>query len=100
MLRAIADRINHFNISVSNMAWAVAGIVLFLTVWTVASLRMGNPVLLPDPAAVVAGFFSLLGDGTLLSDGPASMRRVVGGFAIAGCAAGPLGPLMAVSPRF
>jgi len=99
MLRAIADRINVFNISLFNMAWAVAGIVLFLAVWTAASSLTGNPVLLPDPVAVVVGFISLVGDGTLLTDVQASMRRVLGGFAIAACAAVPLALLMAFSRR-
>ena len=47
MLRAIADRINLFNVNLFGVVWAVAGIALFLAIWTAASLRMGNPVLLP-----------------------------------------------------
>ena len=35
--------------------WTIAGITGFLAVWTLASARIGNPVLLPDPAAVVSG---------------------------------------------
>lgn len=81
----------------AKLAWAACGIALFLVLWTIASVLMGNPVLLPDPAAVVEGFFSLLRDGTLISDVGASMRRVLGGFAIAACLAVPLALLMVFS---
>ena len=29
--------------------WALIGVALFLLLWTAASLRIGNPVLLPRP---------------------------------------------------
>jgi ABC-type nitrate/sulfonate/bicarbonate transport system permease component len=80
-------------------AWAAGGIVLFLGLWTGASLKIDNAVLLPDPVAVIEGFFSLLSDGTLISDVGASMRRVLGGFAIAAGLAVPLALLMAFSRR-
>jgi NitT/TauT family transport system permease protein len=79
--------------------WTIAGIGGFLAVWTLASARIGNPVLLPDPAAVVGGFVDLLNDGTLWTDVRASMKRVLGGFAIASMIAVPLALAMAFSRR-
>jgi ABC-type nitrate/sulfonate/bicarbonate transport system permease component len=79
--------------------WSIAGIAVFLGVWAIASSRIGNAVLLPDPSAVVSGFFSLLNDGTLWSDVRASMKRVLGGFAIASLIAVPLALAMAFSRR-
>lgn len=76
-------------------AWMLAGIALFLGIWTGASRHLGNPILLPDPGAVIAGFFDLLGDGTLVADVAASMKRVVGGFLIASALAVPLALVMA-----
>ena len=77
--------------------WTVASISGFLAIWTVASWQIGNAVLLPDPGAVVAGFVALIRDGTLLPDVAASMKRVLGGFAIASLVAVPLALLMAFS---
>jgi NitT/TauT family transport system permease protein len=86
-------------LSPEKWAWTIAGIAGFLAVWTLASFRIGNAVLLPDPSAVVTGFFSLLNDGTLWADVRASMKRVLGGFAIASVIAVPLALAMAYSRR-
>ena len=51
--------------------------------------------MLPDPAAVAIGFVSLIKDGTLVGDVAASMRRVLGGFAVASALAVPLALVMA-----
>jgi ABC-type nitrate/sulfonate/bicarbonate transport system permease component len=77
------------------LTWTLAGVALFLGVWTIASLRLGNPILLPEPSDVVAGFFDLVRDGTLAGDVAASLKRVVGGFLIASAFAVPLALLMA-----
>ena len=37
---------------VKRWIWALIGIGLFLLLWTMASLRIGNPVLLPQPQSV------------------------------------------------
>lgn len=74
--------------------WALAGITLFLALWTMASMRIGNAVLLPKPYAVVVGFVELLREGSLLGDVIASLRRVIGGFLIASLIAVPLALLM------
>jgi ABC-type nitrate/sulfonate/bicarbonate transport system permease component len=76
--------------------WSLAGIAGFLIVWTVASLRMGNAVLLPAPDDVLSGFISLIRDGTLLPDVAASLKRVLAGFAIASSVAVPLAIVMAL----
>jgi NitT/TauT family transport system permease protein len=83
-----------------NMSWAAAGIGLFLGTWTLASLRLGNAVLLPTPDAVARGFVELFRDGSLLSDAVASLRRVIVGFAIASISAVPLALLMSLSRPF
>ncbi|MCF8475928.1 MAG: ABC transporter permease [Pseudolabrys sp.] len=77
--------------------WPICGVVGFLGIWTIASHEIGNAVLLPNPAAVIAGFISLLDDGTLISDVAASLKRVLGGFAIASVVAVPLALLMTFS---
>jgi NitT/TauT family transport system permease protein len=77
------------------LAWTSAGIALFLGLWTAASLHLNNPVLLPEPTAVLGGFLDLVHDGTLISDIMASLRRVIGGFLIAAATAVPLALLMA-----
>jgi ABC-type nitrate/sulfonate/bicarbonate transport system permease component len=80
-------------------AWTLGGIALFLILWTTASLRLGNAVLLPEPTAVIDGFLELMRTGTLLSDVGASMKRVLGGFAIASAIGVPLALLMAFLRR-
>lgn len=81
--------------SVNKWAWTLSGIAAFLGAWTVASIEIGNPILLPDPAAVATGFVSLIKDGTLVGDVAASMKRVLGGFAVASALAVPLALVMA-----
>jgi NitT/TauT family transport system permease protein len=85
--------------SIEKWCWTVIGIAAFVGVWTAASFEIGNAVLLPPPSAVVIGFFELLRDGTLLADVAASMKRVLGGFAIAAMVAVPLALTMAFSRR-
>lgn len=79
--------------------WALAGITAFLSAWLLASLAIDNAVLLPGPVSVVAGFVTLIKDGTLLGDVAASLQRVLGGFMIASVSAIPLALLMGVSRR-
>lgn len=78
-------------------AWAVGGVGLFAAVWTIAALTIGNPVLLPTPLMVLQGFVHLLGDGSLVTDTAASIKRVLGGFLVAAVFAVPLALLMAFS---
>ncbi|HEX9470063.1 MAG TPA: hypothetical protein VF957_11025, partial [Bradyrhizobium sp.] len=59
---------------VRRWSWALIGILLFLLLWTVASLRIGNPVLLPKPQSVLFGFIDLVREGSLLADIKASLR--------------------------
>ena len=80
---------------VKRWIWALIGIGLFLLLWTTASLRIGNAVLLPQPQSVLFGFIELLREGSLLGDVLASLRRVICGFAIASAIAVPLALLMA-----
>src|SRR5258708_19667106 len=80
---------------VRRWGWALIGILLFLLLWTVASLRIGNPVLLPKPQSVLFGFIDLVREGSLLADIKASLRRVIGGFWIASPLPVPLALVMA-----
>lgn len=93
-MQSIAARL-----SLEKWLWTLTGIASFLAIWTMVSFKIGNAVLLPDPSAVIKGFFSLLNDGTLWTDVRASMKRVLGGFAIASMIAVPLALAMAFSRR-
>src|SRR5258708_9822680 len=79
---------------VRRWSWALIGILLFLLLWTVASLRIGNPVLLPKPQSVLFGFIDLVREGSLLADIKASLRRGIGGFLISFPILAPLPLLM------
>jgi ABC-type nitrate/sulfonate/bicarbonate transport system permease component len=81
--------------SLLRWSWAIAGVVLFLSLWTLASVRIGNAVLLPEPQSVLFGFVELVREGSLLGDVMASLRRVIGGFLIASVIAVPLALSMA-----
>jgi len=80
---------------VANALWAAAGIGLFVLIWTLIARRLGNPVLLPTPAAVLEGFYQLLVDGYLVQDVLASLKRVFAGFLIAAAIGVPLAMLLA-----
>ncbi|MBK3665075.1 ABC transporter permease [Bradyrhizobium diazoefficiens] len=75
--------------------FAVVGIGLFVALWFIASIHLHSDVLLPEPTVVFRGFIDLLRDGSLLKDVGASLKRVLGGFAIASLLAIPLSLLMA-----
>jgi NitT/TauT family transport system permease protein len=76
---------------------AAVGIVAFLALWSFASSRLDNVVLLPSPLAVLASYRNLIADGTLAADTRASIVRVFGGFLIAAVVAIPLALLLAYS---
>jgi ABC-type nitrate/sulfonate/bicarbonate transport system, permease component len=73
--------------------WAAAGLGMgiFLALWLVFALLKGNATLLPAPAEVVRGLVALGASGVLAADIFASLRRVFGGFFLAGLLAVPLG---------
>jgi NitT/TauT family transport system permease protein len=79
----------------SNTAWMLAGIGVFVLIWTVVAMRLNNPVLLPTPAVVLEGFYELVADGLLLKDIIASLKRVFVGFLIASFIGVPLAMLLA-----
>jgi NitT/TauT family transport system permease protein len=76
--------------SLNKWIWTFSGIAAFIGLWTAASFEIGNAILLPNPAAVVTGFVSLIQDGSLATDVVASVKRVLGGFLVAAAAAVPL----------
>jgi ABC-type nitrate/sulfonate/bicarbonate transport system permease component len=73
--------------------WAAAGlgVGIFLSLWLIVALAKGNATLLPAPAEVVRGLAALASSGVLGADVFASLRRVFGGFLLAGLLAVPLG---------
>jgi ABC-type nitrate/sulfonate/bicarbonate transport system permease component len=79
-----------------SVALSVVGILVFLAVWAIASGAL-NPVLLPNPAEVLAAYREVIADGTLAKDVGASLLRVFGGFAIAALIAPPLALLLGYS---
>lgn len=78
-----------------SLVWLAASYLLFIFVWTVASLIISNVVLLPSFAETTGTFTRLIADGTLVPDILSSLQRVFIGFFIAGLAAVPLAMLMA-----
>lgn len=76
-------------------AFACAGVGIFVGLWFSASAHLNSDVLLPQPNVVFADFIDLVRDGSLIKDVAASLKRVMGGFAIASLLAVPLALLMA-----
>jgi ABC-type nitrate/sulfonate/bicarbonate transport system permease component len=89
ILRSVTD-------GLGSLALSVAGIGLFLAVWTFASQAL-NPVLLPFPASVLEAYRELIADGSLAKDVSASLARVFGGFAVAAMIAPPVALLLGYS---
>lgn len=79
-----------------SLSVTLLGLVGFLAIWHWASTAL-NPVLLPQPAAVLDAYRDLIADGSLAKDMAASLRRVFGGFAIAAAIAPPLALVLASS---
>lgn len=75
----------------------LSGVAAFLAIWQIAAWRLGNPVLLPGPWAMLTALGALITDGRLAGDIAASLRRVVIGFLLAALAAVPLALALATS---
>lgn len=90
----IGERLALIRKIVPSLIWLVASYLLFIFVWTVASLIIRNTVLLPSFAETTEAFVRLIADGTLVPDILASLQRVFIGFFIATLAAVPLAMLM------
>jgi len=73
------------------------GLMIFLALWTSASMRMNNTVLLPSPLSVVQSYAELIADGSLAKDVSASIVRVFAGFLVASTIAVPLALILAYS---
>src|SRR5690606_16224309 len=78
-----------------NAAWLGASLGLLLGAWQLAADRIGNPVLMPSPVAVLRDLVAMIPDGTLARDVVASLKRVFTGFFAAALLAVPLALLMA-----
>lgn len=79
----------------SSLLWLLASLSLPLSVWWLAAVGVANPVLLPSPQLVAASVVELLGNGSLVADIVASLKRVFTGFLLASVLAVPLALLMA-----
>ncbi len=79
----------------SDLGAALGGLGLLVGLWAAAAAGLGNPVLLPSPweVAGVAGEVAL--SPAFIRDLGASLRRVLGGYALASVAAVPLALAMA-----
>jgi ABC-type nitrate/sulfonate/bicarbonate transport system permease component len=75
--------------------WLLASFAIALSIWTLASVAVDDPVLLPSPLEVLIGAQALIRDGSLLQDLFASLKRVLVGFLIAALIAVPLAITMA-----
>jgi NitT/TauT family transport system permease protein len=96
-MTARRDWLNIIGSTGTTLLLGAAGVAIFLSVWTVASVRLESDVLLPPPLAVLKTYGELIADGSLASDVRASIVRVFGGFLIASSIAVPLALLLAYS---
>jgi ABC-type nitrate/sulfonate/bicarbonate transport system permease component len=81
----------------TTLALGGAGLAIFIAVWSLASARLNNAVLLPSPLSVLETYAELLEDGSLALDVRASIVRVFAGFLIASSIAVPLALILAYS---
>lgn len=72
----------------------VYSLLLFVAVWEIAAIAIGDPLLLPRFSAVIGTMGTMLADGQLLDDASASLTRALGGFGLAMLLGVPLGVLM------
>lgn len=82
----------------STVAQRVVLVVLLLTAWWLASLRMPQFVL-PGPLRVAHAFVGLVQSGTFFDDLGITLYRVVAGFLLAAAVGAPLGIALGSNPR-
>jgi ABC-type nitrate/sulfonate/bicarbonate transport system permease component len=70
---------------------------VFVVIWQLASLWIGNATLMPAPLTVAGNFIALAADGELLENALVSLRRLAISFFAAGAIGIPLGLLMGMS---
>ncbi|MBM3601228.1 MAG: ABC transporter permease [Alphaproteobacteria bacterium] len=65
-------------------AWAaVLGLALLIAIWQLAGqLRWVSPIFLPSPEAILRALYGLLESGALAGHVIASLKRILGGFAL------------------
>ncbi len=80
------------------VAQRVVLVVLLLTAWWLASLRMPQFVL-PGPLRVAHAFVGLVQSGTFFDDLGITLYRVVAGFLLAAAVGAPLGIALGSNPR-
>jgi NitT/TauT family transport system permease protein len=83
----------------ANSAWILttASLLAGVVAWAVASRALESP-LFPSPLQIVRALITMAGNGTLITDLAASLRRIAIGFVL-GCVVGaPLGLAMGLFP--
>ena len=70
---------------------------IFLAIWEVVALGVGNSLILPPPHEVAAAFYRLLTNGSMVQHALTSMSRLVLAYAITAAIGLPLGLLMGLS---
>jgi len=75
----------------------VRTLAVFLLVWHLASLQIGNPVLLPSPLRVAESLLQLALEGDLHENALVSLQRLAISFLLAGAIGIPLGFAMGAS---
>jgi NitT/TauT family transport system permease protein len=96
-MRWVRAQLEALGPAVVTLGLGALGLAIFLALWTFASAKMNNLVLLPSPLAVVASYGELIADGSLAKDVGASIVRVFAGFFIAASTAVPLALILAYS---
>jgi len=74
---------------------SLSGLVILIAFWAAAAATLANPVLLPSPWEVAEVLAEVAASGGFYRDLGASLRRVLGGYILAGSVAVPLALAMA-----
>jgi ABC-type nitrate/sulfonate/bicarbonate transport system permease component len=79
------------------MAVYLRTMTVFLVIWEVTAVAVGNSLILPPPHEVAVSFVRLLVDGSILQHALTSLSRLVVAYAITVAIGFPLGLLMGLS---
>jgi ABC-type nitrate/sulfonate/bicarbonate transport system permease component len=91
------ERLDRGRESIQSLLWPVISIAVLVLVWWLISLGIGNPVIVPSPAAVAQRAFSLAQAGELGDDVATSLGHLLVGYVIGGFLGMAIGFAMAMS---
>lgn len=91
------DSRRRFFVALAAFAALAASYAMLGLLWSAAAAWLANPVLLPSVSATANALLQLIGDGSLLRDVAASLRRVLVGFGLALVCVVPLAIVMSQS---